>query len=325
MPAPWLDEPMAGARVVVAGSINMDVVARVARLPLPGETVRGSDLTFHPGGKGANQAIAAARAEAVVAMLGCLGSDPYADRLEAFLVANGIDLAGVRRTPDAATGVALILVDASGENTIVSIPGANALLAPGSVGGAAGSGDVLLAQFETPTATTTAFFSAGREVGAVTVLNAAPAADPAGLLGLTDVLVVNEIELAACAGEPSLGSATPDVVAAARRLQARGPGVVVVTLGSRGVVAVDGPDIHELAAHAVVAVDATGAGDCFTGSLAARLAAAAPISEALAYANAAASLSVERPGAGPSMPAAGEVWARLRSPKASGSPPAPTR
>ena len=304
---------MAAAHVVVAGSINMDVVAQVARLPLPGETVLGSRLAFHPGGKGANQAIAAVRAGAAVTMLGCLGSDPYAAELQDFLATGGVNVAGVRREPGAATGIALILVDAGGENTIVSVPGANDLLDPGAVAEAPGSGDVLLAQFETPLATTGAFFAAGREAGAVTVLNAAPAADPGDLLALTDVLVVNEVELAACAGEPHPSESTADIMAAARRLQARGPGVVVVTLGSRGVVALDGPDLRELPAFPVVAVDATGAGDCFTGSLAARLAAGDAFAQALAYANAAASICVERPGAGPSMPSVDEVRARLKT------------
>ncbi|MGH2718676.1 MAG: PfkB family carbohydrate kinase, partial [Actinomycetota bacterium] len=238
----------------------------------------------------------------------------YAPQLEGFLTANGVGIAGVRRDPEAATGIALIVVDANGENTIVAIPGANALLEPSTVTAVPQQGDVLLAQFETPFATTAAFFAAGREVGAVTVLNAAPAADPGDLLALTDVLVINQIELAACTGEPRPGAAAAEVGAAARRLQRRGPGVVVVTLGRRGVIAVDGPVRYELAAHRVVATDATGAGDCFTGSLAARLAAADPFDEALAYANAAASVCVERPGAGPSMPTVPEVRTRLSEP-----------
>jgi ribokinase len=303
-------------RVIVAGSINMDLVAAVARLPEPGETTRGAALSFHPGGKGANQAVAAALAGAPVALLGCLGEDPYAGQLESFLAARGIDLAGVRRRPGAVTGIALVLVDARGENTIVSIPGANALLdAASATAVAARAGDILLAQFETPLATTAAFFAAGRAAGAITVLNAAPATGPGDLLGLTDVLVVNEGELAACLGDPAAASpagATPaGIVERARRLQRRGVRAVVVTLGRRGAVAVDGPALFELDGYPVVAADATGAGDCFTGNLAARLAAGDPFGDALRYANASASICVERPGAGSSMPEAAQVRARL--------------
>jgi ribokinase len=298
--------------VIVAGSINMDLVAAVSRLPRPGETVRGTTLDLHPGGKGANQAVAAARAGASVVMVGCLGDDAYAGDLEGFLASNRVDISAVRRDPSVRSGIAMVLVDANGENTIVSVPGANARLSPDAVTACPpATGDVLIAQFETPLDTTKAFFIAAHMVGAVTVLNAAPAAGAASdLLVLTDILVVNESELAMCAGRP-IEEGTDDRVAAARELQERGARAVVVTLGSRGVIAFHGTAVHELPAHAVTAVDTTGAGDCFVGSLAARLVAGDPLAAALRYANAAASLCVQRPGAGPSMPLASEVLAVL--------------
>ena len=294
-------------RVIVAGSINMDLVAAVPRLPRPGETVRGGELTFHPGGKGANQAVAAARAGAAVTMYGCLGQDPYAAELEAFLRSNGVDVAAVRRDPSAVTGVALVLVDAGGQNTIVSIPGANARLRPEALASLdARPHDVLIAQFETPLDTTEAFFAAGRAGGATTVLNAAPAeAGPLDLLALTDVLVVNEAELALCCGDRVEGSA--GILDASRHLQSRGARVVVVTLGAQGVVAADQHSLHQVPGRTVPVVDTTGAGDCFVGNLAARLAAGDALAACLAYANAAASVCVQRPGAGPSMPRADEV------------------
>jgi ribokinase len=298
------------AKVIVAGSINMDVVASAARHPRPGETVAGRDLAFHAGGKGANQAVAAAQAGARTVMIGRLGADAFGEQLHRFLDEHAVDTARVARVKDVTSGTAVIVVDDRGENTIVVVPGANGLLAPADVEPApATDGDVLLSQFETPLETVEAFFSGGRAAGATTVLNPAPARRlPDSLGAQVDVLVVNETELGYLVGAAlSAGTARSDVVAAARRLRAGPDQVVVVTLGAAGAVAFAGDRVVEVPGRRVDAVDTTGAGDCFVGSFGARLAAGDTLEQSLQFANAAASLCVQRPGAAPSMPAAEEV------------------
>jgi len=303
----------AGGRVIVAGSINTDIVARVERFPAPGETIAGRDLVYLPGGKGANQAVAAARAGARVAMIGCVGDDAFGATLHQFLAAERIDLAGTVVRSGTPTGTALILVDGAGENVIVVVAAANASLDETLVAAANPvAGDVLVAQFETPVDSTTAFFAAGRAAAATNVLNPAPArAVSADLLALVDVLVVNEIELATVAEMPVVPEPRlDDVHDASGALRERGfGGALVTTLGARGAIAIVGGRALEIAGCAVTAVDATGAGDCFVGYLAGGLAAGDELSAALSTANVAASLCVQRRGAARSMPAIDEVRA----------------
>ncbi|HEX7131127.1 MAG TPA: PfkB family carbohydrate kinase, partial [Iamia sp.] len=217
-------------RVVVVGSINDDLVVTADRLPGPGETVRGAAIAHSSGGKGANQAVAAARAGAEVRMVGCIGRDEAGDRLVAGLAAAGVDTSAV--TPvDAPTGVAVVTV-AGGENCIVVVPGANAVVR--DTGLALEPDDVVVAQLETPIATTTAVFHRAKAAGATTVLNPAPAAAvPADLLALVDHLVVNEHEV-----EMVLGVAATDLVAdrndARARLRAATTATVHLTLGGEG-------------------------------------------------------------------------------------------
>jgi len=306
-------EKRGGARVLVAGSINMDIAARVERLPAPGETVGGHDLKFVPGGKGANQAVAAARGGAHASLIGCVGDDAFGASLRQFLAGQHVDVSGVAVRPGTPTGTALILVDAAGENVVIVIAAANATLDRDLVARATiGPGDILVAQFETPLESTRALFSAGKSSAATTVLNPAPAAvlDPE-LLALVDVLVVNETELAVVTGLPASPTPSADEVrSSAQELRARGfDGALVATLGARGAIAIAGDVTVEIAGRAVTAVDTTGAGDCFVGYLASGLAAGDELPAALATANVAASLCVQRPGAGPSMPAIGEVRA----------------
>lgn len=297
--------------VIVAGSINMDVVASVARHPRPGETVAGADLRHVPGGKGANQAVAAAQAGATVRLVGAVGDDAFGDELTRFLSDAGVDVGQVRRLSGVSTGVALIAVDAGGQNTIVVVPGANAGVdGPAARAAGATQGDVLVAQYEIPPDSVMELFAHGRDVGATCVLNPAPAAPaPAGLLALVDVLVVNETELATLSGEPiTAASSAADLAGALRALREQGlAGTAVVTRGAQGAVALVDDRTVEVAGHPVRAVDTTGAGDCFVGWLAAQLAAGAPVGPALEQANAAAALCVTRPGAGPSMPTRAEV------------------
>jgi ribokinase len=292
-------------KVIVVGSLNMDLIVRAPRRPATGETVMGSDLQVLPGGKGLNQAVAAARLGAEVHMVGRVGGDDFGRRFLAFLAAEGIACTRVRVIPDVPTGAAVVTL-AGGDNAIVVAPGANMSLTPEEAADLPlTQGDICIGQFEVPIAATAAAFRRARAGGATILLNAAPAqALPPALLEVIDVLVVNESELAAISGAAiTESSAAADIVAAARPLVCDGC-VVIATLGARGALAIDRDSVHRVAAHKVPVIDTTGAGDCFVGALAASLAAGIDLKPALARANAAAALSVQRPGAAPSMPTA---------------------
>ncbi|WP_315779547.1 ribokinase [Bradyrhizobium sp. SZCCHNPS1003] len=300
-------------RIVVAGSINMDVVAAAERHPRIGETVAGRSVMYFPGGKGANQAVAAAKLGAPTALIGRLGRDAFGEQLRAFLTAQGIDLTAVKDSASASTGTAIITL-AKADNTIVVISGANAEVSADDVAQVSlGSGDVAVSQFEIPQATIIAFFQRAKSAGATTILNPAPAsAFDSTLFALVDVLVLNETELSFLAGIELGNAPTPQQVnEAVRALEPRDDQTVCVTLGARGAVAVSGAEARLVEGRAVKAVDTTGAGDCFVGALAARLSQGAAIADAIGYANIAASISVQRMGAGPSMPTAEEVRALL--------------
>ena len=302
-------------RVFVAGSINMDVVATADRHPKVGETVAGRAVHYFPGGKGANQAVAAAKLGASTALIGRLGNDAFGQQLRTFLAAQGVDLMLVRETPDIHTGTAIITV-ADADNTIVVVPGANGRVGAEDVEAPVfARGDIAVSQFEIPLPTISTFFKRARAAGATTILNPAPAL-PCGpeLLALVDVLVLNETELGFFANTELRDDDPPDrFVEAARSLPTGAKAIVCVTLGKRGVLALVGGEASMIAGRTVKAVDTTGAGDCFVGALAAQLAGGTAIRDALAYANAAASISVQRMGAAPSMPTAGEVYKILTS------------
>jgi len=300
-------------RVFVAGSINMDVVATADRHPKVGETVAGRQVLYFPGGKGANQAVAASRLGTGTTLIGRLGKDSFGAELKAFLGDQGIDLGYVVETAEAHTGTAIITV-AEADNTIVVIPGANGLVSADDVSIVPMlKGDVAVSQFEIPLPTIAAFFRRARGAGAVTVLNPAPAQKMSSdLLALVDILVLNETELGFLAGvELSEDDPAARIIDVARQLQARGDQTICITLGKRGVLALAGREEVAVPGRVVKAVDTTGAGDCFVGALAAQLADAVPLRAALTFANAAASISVQRMGAGPSMPTAAEVAAVL--------------
>lgn len=295
-------------KVVVVGSLNMDLIVRAPRRPATGETVMGDDFRILPGGKGLNQAVAAARQGAATAMIGRVGDDDFGRRFRAFLDSEGIDRSGVRTTPDCATGVGIVTL-AGGDNAIIVAPGANMRLTPDEAANLPlAAGDVCVGQFEVPLAATEAAFRRARDAGATTILNAAPAqALPGALLEVVDILVVNEIELATLSGAPiSQSSGAAEITAAARGLL-RGDRLVIATLGARGAMAVSREGLHEVTGHVVPVIDTTGAGDCFVGAFAAALAGGCDRLSALARANAAASLSVQRPGAAPAMPTAAEL------------------
>jgi ribokinase len=300
-------------RVYVAGSINMDVVATADRHPRIGETVSGRQVLYFPGGKGANQAVAASRLGARTTLIGRMGKDSFGRELKQFLGEQGIDLGYVQTIAEAHTGTAIITV-AEADNTIVVIPGANALVGADDVRVVPLlAGDVAVSQFEIPLPTIAAFFQRAREAEALTLLNPAPAMKiPSELLALVDILVLNEIELGFLADADLADSdEAAKIIAVARSLQARQDQTICVTLGKRGVLALAGGEEIAVPGRAVTAIDTTGAGDCFVGALAAQLAGGEQLCAALAFANAAASISVQRMGAGPSMPTAKEVAAVL--------------
>jgi ribokinase len=297
------------SRVFVAGSINMDVVATASRHPRIGETVAGNAVLYFPGGKGANQAVAAAKLGAPTTLIGRIGNDAFGEELKAFLAAQAIDLSFLRETPDAQTGTAIITI-ANADNTIVVIPGANGMVGAADViAPKLAKGDIAVSQFEIPLAAISAFFKRARTAGATTILNPAPAIEcGAELLDLVDILILNESELGFLA-KTELGETDDDArfIDAARSLHAAKDKIICVTLGRRGVLALvhDKPVI--IPGRTVEAVDTTGAGDCFVGAVAAQLAGGKTIRGALGYANAAASICVQRMGAAPSMPSAAEV------------------
>ncbi|HEV7602849.1 MAG TPA: ribokinase [Bradyrhizobium sp.] len=296
-------------RVFVAGSINMDVVATAERHPQVGETVAGREVLYFPGGKGANQAVAAAKLGAATTLIGKLGQDAFGRDLRKFLAAQGVDLALVQDTPEAHTGTAIITL-ANADNTIVVIPGANAFMSAADVAmPLLAKGDVAISQFEIALPAVSAFFARARAAGATTILNPAPALPfDRELLDLVDILILNETELSFIA-KTGLRDTDDDArfIEAARSLQAGTDKIICVTLGKRGFIALVGGEPLIVPGRIVKALDTTGAGDCFVGAVAAQLAGGKAVGDALGYANIAASICVQRIGAAPSMPTAAEV------------------
>lgn len=295
--------------ILVVGSANMDLVASAARFPAPGETVFGAGFGMYPGGKGANQAVCAAKLGGDVLFLGKIGDDLFGEKLSRGLKEDGVRLDRLLVAGDAPTGTALIAVDGNGENEIIVVPGSNMELLPADVRRARPAFDavrVLLLQLEIPLATVTAAAEIAHARGAVVVLNPAPARPlPPKLLALVDYLTPNETELGQLSGLPVTG--IPAAVRAARALLARGVKNVVVTLGEQGALFVDGTSSRRFPARRVNPVDTTGAGDAFNGALALAIADGRPVGDAIPFANAAAALSVTRRGAQSSMPTMREV------------------
>ncbi|MFF0724500.1 ribokinase [Streptomyces sp. NPDC004134] len=290
------------ATLAVFGSVNMDLVAYAATAPLRGETVSGREFRTVPGGKGANQAVAAARAGGAVTMIGAVGADAFGGELRAALDGAGVDTAGLRTAPGA-SGTAHIVVDDDGGNSIVVVPGANGTvtgLAPGDDERIAAAGTLLL-QLELPIDGVVAAAEAARGHGVRTVLTPAPARPlPGRLLAATDLLVPNEHEAAALTGRS-------DPHQAAAALLEQVPEVVVTLGGAGSLYAARGQEPVVVPALAVRAVDTTAAGDTFVGALCVAYAEGRPMPAALAWAAAAAALAVQRPGASSSMPERAEI------------------
>ena len=295
--------------IVVVGSLNMDLVVRMPQIPRPGETLLGGVFKTFPGGKGANQAVAAARLGAHVTMIGCIGDDGFGKEMRVALESEGIDTTHVLVHPEAATGVALIQVDAQGQNSIAVASGANFRLSGSDVDKAMqaiGKFDALVMPLETQLETvyTAAKIASGR--GAIVILNPAPAQVlPREILELVDVLIPNEHELALMTGVPV--HSVVDVSLAVPKLLQLGAKKVIVTMGGHGAVLFE--DGHEalIPACRVQAVDTTAAGDCFVGALAVALCEGRSLLPAAEFASAAAALSVTREGAQPSLPHREEV------------------
>ncbi|WP_159814880.1 ribokinase [Pseudomonas sp. 18058] len=299
------------ANVVVIGSLNMDLVTRAPRLPVGGETLIGHSFATVSGGKGANQAVAAARLGAQVAMVGCVGSDDYGVQLRDALLAEQIDYQAVSVVEDS-SGVALIVVDDNSQNAIVIVAGANGAMTPAVIDqfdAVLQAADVVICQLEIPDATVGHALKRARALGKTVILNPAPASRPlpADWFTAIDYLIPNESEATALSGLPvdSLESAEK----AASHLIAMGAGKVIITLGAQGSLFANGQSFEHFPAPKVKAVDTTAAGDTFVGGFAAALAAGKSEAEAIRYGQIAAALSVTRAGAQPSIPTQSDVQA----------------
>ncbi|WP_413042817.1 ribokinase [Pseudomonas sp. YJ42] len=293
------------AKVVVVGSLNMDLIVRTPRLPVGGETLAGHGFATAPGGKGANQAVAAARLGADVAMIGCVGDDAYGADLRAGLMAEGIDCSSVMSAPGVPTGIATILVDDAGQNAIIVAAGGNGELTPERLAGHDAlleAADIVIAQLEVPLPTVEATLLRARELSRTVILNPAPATGPlpAHWYGLVDYLIPNESEAALLTGVPV--DSPQSALLAAQELLRRGARRVLITLGSQGVLYADDTRHLHLPVQPVVAVDTTAAGDTFVGGFAAALAAGQSLEAAIGLGQQAAALAVTRPGAQPSIP-----------------------
>ncbi|MDR1236981.1 MAG: ribokinase [Propionibacteriaceae bacterium] len=290
--------------VAVVASFMMDYISYVTRCPSPGETVVAKDFRITVGGKGFNQAVAAQRFGAAVTALGCLGSDTLGDQFLAQLKNEGIDIRGLVFTEKAITGVGLPVVDALGQNAIVIAPGANRHLTADQIERHAGlitEAEVLLLQLEIPIAAGVAAARLGKEAGSTVILNPAPAESIAEYTGLVDVLIPNEIEAAMLSDAPDPTAQAADLA------NTVGATTVIVTLGDQGALVLDRGRVRFYPAIPAIAIDTTGAGDCFCGVLAAGLALGESIDRAVHQAIAAAAIAVGRPGAAAAMPTAREV------------------
>ena len=300
-------------RVIVVGSVNIDLVATVERLPAPGETVTGGRFAQHHGGKGGNQAVAAARLGAATVFVGAVGADDFGTAARAALDADGVDVTELRTLPDHATGVALILVDSRGENCIAVAGGANTALEPEHVRESLdrlgpAPGDIVLVGHEIPTATATEALRVAKAAGATTLFNPAPAGGVGReTLAFADIVTPNAGEAAQLAGRDG----EPGSLCAELLGTIADGGQVLITLGARGALLVDQGGAQSIPAPAVTAVDTVGAGDTLNGALAAGLAAGLPMAEAARRAVTAAALATTRAGAREGMPTAQELEAFL--------------
>jgi ribokinase len=303
-------------RITVVGSLNIDLVAQTRRMPLPGETISGYSFCTALGGKGANQAVAAVRLGAQVAMVGRVGADDFGRMQRQALESLAIETNLLITDEGQATGTALIIVDAEGQNTIVVISGANGRLSPSDVDASRSTiaaSDALLLQLENPIATVDYAAEVAHALGVPVVLNPAPSPEalvPASLLRNADYLIPNELEASALTGIAVTGQDSAEIAAAA--LRSAGVETVVITLGARGAVAVSSKGTIYVPAFPVNAVDTTAAGDAFVAAFSVATCEGQPLSETLLFASAAGALAATRLGAQPSLPLRKDVDAYLR-------------
>ncbi|AYG02711.1 ribokinase [Gryllotalpicola protaetiae] len=295
--------------IVVVGALNADLAIRVDRLPAPGETVSGRDVEVLPGGKAANQAVAAARLGGRVRLVGAVGDDDSGRMLREHAAAAGVDTSFVAMLPEVPTGQAIIPVDDAGENSIILVPGANGAIGPENIPVEAyADAAIVCLSLEVPLPVVLRAAARAVAAGAAVVLNPSPFRPlPGELLDAVSVLIVNELEAEQLLG-PTVAPAWPGAAKALRAaLQPHGIDRIVVTRGAAGAVVVDGKAVTEVHATSVDAVDTTGAGDAFTGALAVRLAEGDPLAAAAAEASVVAAFSTTRRGAQPSYPTASEL------------------
>lgn len=300
------------AKIVVVGSFNVDLTSYMRRIPARGETVEGDRFVTGPGGKGSNQAVAAARLGAEVTFIGRVGQDVFAPIALDIWQAEGINTEYVVQDPTVSTGVAPIFVESSGENSIVVVLGANLKIAPEDVDRAVdviAGADVLITQLEITDEIVAHALRTARALGVRTILNPAPArALPNDVLALADYITPNETELATLSG-----AGGGDVLTMGRSLLVADSQTIVATLGANGAQFIQREATAVIPTYRVEVVDTTGAGDAFNGGLAVALAEGKPLPEAIAFANATAALCVTKPGTAPSMPRRAEVEALLAS------------
>lgn len=290
----------------------MDLVVQVQRLPVPGESVSGDSIKYIPGGKGANQAVAASRLGGEVSFIGRVGADHFGDELHAYLSAEKLDLTGFSKT-EKSSGIAVVFVDKKGQNSIVILPGSNAEVTPEyfeSKMKVFEAATVVVSQLEIPMNTAEMVFALARKMGKTTILNPAPARHMSDtLFGNIDYLVVNQTELAFFVQTRKELEDMDEIIEYGKKLHARGPKIVVVTLGERGAVAISESEVVKTDPIRVNVVDTTAAGDCFVGAFATQIEKYMGLKDALNFANRAAALSVQRLGASSSLPTLAEVEA----------------
>lgn len=291
--------------ILVIGSLNADLVVRAPHFPQPGETISGGDLQIIPGGKGANQAVAAARQSASVAMAGRVGKDSFGPFLLDSLKSDSVDITNVL-TDDSATGTAIIVVDANGQNSIVLSAGANGKVMPKDINALKLEAKILLLQLEIPLETVIHAAKWGKQKGMTVILNPAPARElPDELIANLDYIIPNETELTLLTKVPIQNISTAEE--AARALLARGAKNVIVTLGAKGALLISNHQVTQVDAYKVNVVDTTAAGDAFIGGFASALLRGVETEEAVKYANACGALATTKFGAQPSLPTKKEV------------------
>jgi ribokinase len=296
-------------KIVVVGSINMDLVIKTKKMPSPGETVMGESFYRAPGGKGANQAVAVSKLKGWSYFIGKVGSDPFGDELFSNLVKEKVEVKYLFRDKEIPTGVALIIVDENGENTIVVAPGANMNLKTEEIEESKcvfSQAKVLLTQLEIPLETVRYCLEVARSLNMLSILNPAPARNLSeDVLSLVDIITPNESELKTLTGQDLRGN--EEIVRGARSLLDYGIKAVIVTLGAKGALCIERDSVFQVPAIKVNPVDTTAAGDAFNGALALKLAEGVSLKEAVSYANVVAGITVTRKGAQPSIPNREEV------------------